>query len=1118
LETRFTAPRTPVEAKLATIWSQALRLEQIGIYDNFFELGGDSILAIQVIALARESGITLTPRLLFENQTIAELAAVAVQGSEISTAAQLPVQGNAPLVPIQHWFFEQELANPFHYNQSFIFTVSKRLDLSVLERALAHLERHHDALRIRFATVSSPTLQIFASPSNSVPLEHADLTSVADGALREIIELRAADAQQTLNYIDGPVWRVVYFDCGPQRSARVLIVVHHLAVDGVSWRILLEDLERCYQQEAAGESMRLPQKTTSVKEWAERLSTFMDRNEVPGGVRYWHENATDRESAVVPIDLDDGENLESSARTIAVCLDVAETEALLQQAPSAYNTQINDLLLTALGQALHEWTGKTCLEVNVEGHGREDFIDGINLSRTVGWFTSIYPVRLQMTEQGIGEQIKSIKEQVHALPARGIGYGLQRYLRPDPMLRPEPQILFNYFGQFDQVVRGSGLFAFAEEGTGAWHSPQARRRYLIEINSLVKNGRLEVAWTYSSNRHVSTTIEKLSFRFLFHLRQIIGHCLGSGIRSRTPSDFPLSAINQKALDVLVEQIPNLEDVYGLSPIQSLFYAAGVNDSRSVIDQWHGTLEGPLNLENFRHAWEIVSQWHPILRSTFHSLGLKEPVQVVHPTTAQPWRFEDWRDFDPTEQDTRWAQLLKTDRALEIRLDQVPLSRLTLIQLAEQRFKFLWTVSSLLLDGWSWPLVFRDLSRAYQSLGHPQPVDAGNFISYREYIAWHRGRQERIETEQFWRTNLRDVVEPTPLVAETTVSPSDQQERRSQWRAQLPPTVCECLSRFARQLQITPNSLIQGAWALVLSRLSRRSDVIFGAAFSGRPTELNGSERIVGPFVNNLPVRAKVDPSSTVQTFLQQLHAHLLQLNPHQFAPLSLVQSWTDVPWRDRLFDSIVVVQNYLVDDRARRLGGDVTISDFVGPIHTNFPLLVLIEPEAAWRVSLIYDPNKLSEATIRRWGADFTRTLSDFPESASVPLSALLERLSSSALAAAKPQRFVQSQNYVLPHTDTERRIARVWEEMLEIEKISAEENIFDLGVHSLLAVQLHRSLCDVLGQEFPLISMFQYPTIQMLARHLEQRDERVPDLSLRNRAQLQRNAVARLQPAAGRR
>ena len=247
-------------------------MEKVGVHDNFFELGGDSILSIQTISLARQAGLALTPKLLFQNQTIAELAAVASPVAELPKAEQGVVLGTAPLMPIEQWFFEQELADSQHYNQSFLFTVKETLDLAALGRALAELERHHDALRLRYTTIKYPGEKSFASPSASAPFERVDLSAAADSDLADSIEAAAALAQATLDYTKGPIWRAVYFDCGSQRASRLLLVIHHLAVDGVSWRILLEDLERIYEQERAGQKIDLHAKTTSIKEWSERLS------------------------------------------------------------------------------------------------------------------------------------------------------------------------------------------------------------------------------------------------------------------------------------------------------------------------------------------------------------------------------------------------------------------------------------------------------------------------------------------------------------------------------------------------------------------------------------------------------------------------------------------------------------------------------------------------------------------------------------------------------------------------------------------------------------------------------------------------------------------------------
>src|SRR6185503_4478931 len=273
--------------------------------------------------------------LLFQHPTIAELATAATASAiGLPKAEQGLVEGTAPLTPIQRWFFEQELDEAHHYNQSFLFAVKEPLDLKALARALARLELHHDALRLRFAATAHPVEQTFAAPSPSVPLEQVDLSAVADHELAGFLETNGLRAQASLDFTQGPLWRAVYFDCGSQRPGRLLLAIHHLAVDGVSWRILVEDLERAYEQERDGHPAQLPTKTSSVKEWAERLAALVCRGEVPGGVQHWHQLAAESNSSL-PVDLNGGENTEASARTVKVRLETAETEALLQRAPAA---------------------------------------------------------------------------------------------------------------------------------------------------------------------------------------------------------------------------------------------------------------------------------------------------------------------------------------------------------------------------------------------------------------------------------------------------------------------------------------------------------------------------------------------------------------------------------------------------------------------------------------------------------------------------------------------------------------------------------------------------------------------------------------------------------------
>ena len=428
LRESFAAPRTPIEKILAEIWAEVLRLERVGVHDNFFELGGDSILSIQIIARANQAGLRLTPKQLFQHQTVAELATAGT--TPAVQAEQGPVTGAVPLTPIQRWFFEQHLPDPHHYNQAVLLEVQQALDPALVERALQQLLLHHDALRLRFLCVASGWQQINVGPDNAVLFSRADLSALAEAEHGPAIEAAAAELQASLNLLEGPLLRGALFDLGPQKPGRLLLVIHHLAIDGVSWRILLEDLWTAYQQLSRGEAIQLPPKTTSFKRWAQRLAEHTQSEALQPGIAYWLSESRTRSSRL-PVDSPGGANTVASARTVRVSLSTAETRVLLQEIPTAYHTQINDVLLTALVQAFAWWTGGRSLLLDLEGHGRETIVEAVDLSRTVGWFTTHFPVLLDLERPSCpGEALKSVKEQLCRIPNRGIGYGLLRSLTP----------------------------------------------------------------------------------------------------------------------------------------------------------------------------------------------------------------------------------------------------------------------------------------------------------------------------------------------------------------------------------------------------------------------------------------------------------------------------------------------------------------------------------------------------------------------------------------------------------------------------------------------------------------------------------------------------------------
>jgi non-ribosomal peptide synthase protein (TIGR01720 family) len=441
-----------------------------------------------------------------------------------------------------------------------LLEVRQSLDLGLLSQVVQQLLVHHDALRLRFVRTAAGWQQVNALPDSLVPCMRVDLSDLPQAKQIPALEAAAAEIQASLNLGTGPLLRVALFDLGWHQPSRLLLVIHHLVVDGVSWRILLEDLQTAYQQLCCRQVIALPPKTTSFQDWAQALSEYASSTALEKQLDYWLE-ARRCGSASLPRDYLRGENTEASARTVTVSLSTAETQALLQEVPQAYHTQMNDMLLTALVQAFTQWSGSRYLLVDLEGHGREDIFSDVDLSRTVGWFTTLFPVLLELGQANApGEALKVVKEQLRRIPNRGLGYGMLRYLKADAAIAeqlqtlPQAEVSFNYLGQLDRVLSVDGMFAPASESSGPARSPRGSRSYLLEAIGFVAGGQLRLNWTYSSNLHHQTTVEGLAQGFIAALRSLIAHCQSPEAGGYTPSDFPKMRFSQEELDDLIGEL------------------------------------------------------------------------------------------------------------------------------------------------------------------------------------------------------------------------------------------------------------------------------------------------------------------------------------------------------------------------------------------------------------------------------------------------------------------------------------------------------------------------------------------------------------------------------------
>ena len=851
----YIAPRTEIELILSKIWQELLLTEEVGIHDNFFALGGDSILSIQLVSRAKNSGIQITPRQIFQNQTIAELARVANTTVRVN-AQQGIVTGTAPLTPIQQWFFAQNHLEAHHYNQSFLLRLPQNLSNELLALALKKLLEHHDALRLRFRAQTAEYPQIDLGKEESVPLSLVDLSSRPLLEQAQALEKIATEYQASLNLSTGPLVRAVVFNLGRGES-RLLIIIHHLAVDGVSWRIIISDLATIYQQIEAQQPIKLSAKTTAFQDWTVKLNKYAQSEILFPELDYWL-NQPWEQATPLPLDYAyKGENTVGGAAAVSVKLSVEDTSILLGSVNAAYNTQINDILLSALVKVLAQWTGNATILIDLEGHGREDLFEDVDLSRTVGWFTSLFPVLLKIPDLKQPESIiKSIKEQLRAIPKRGIGYGILRYLCAETTIQeqiqriPTPEISFNYLGQFDQVQAENG-WLLDIKSTGANQSPRQNRAHLLDINALVIEGELQISWTYGSQVHHRATVENLAHNYLQALRTLIEHC--QCLKSQ-PENLPLSASQEWSW---------FNDHPYITTSKFTYY-----------------ITGSLNVAALEQSLNEIVRRHDILRTTFPIVDDK-PVQVIAPTLTLTVPVIDLKELSGTEKAHKSAQLFESESLRPFDLECGPLIRPLLLQVGEQEYLLSFFFNHIIFDGFSLSVFIKELSVLYNAFdkGLPSGLEQLPF----QFVDFVRWQQQYISGEvkeiydDYWKNKLADaqpIFEPSRELGKLLPAIAHPFE--------LSTNLINSLRKMGRKENVSLFIIMLTAFKLLLHIYTGKNDILVGIINANRnPFE---SKFLIGFFANRVLLRTNLDGNPSFRELLVRVSDVYFESYDYQSLP------------------------------------------------------------------------------------------------------------------------------------------------------------------------------------------------------------------------------------------
>ncbi|MFI1869965.1 amino acid adenylation domain-containing protein [Streptomyces jumonjinensis] len=921
------APATPVEEVLCTLFAEVLGRDRVGPEDSFFELGGDSIMSMLLVSSARKKGLTITARHVFQHRTPAGLATVAGVDSDTaaSSGAEAIGVGDMPLTPVMHELLARVgLDEVGRVTQSTLTVTPVGLDFAVLTDAVQALVDHHDALRAQLVHGSGePRLTVPASADarpwvRRVEARHADLE-----------QLVSDETQAAVGRLDpqaGVMVQVVWFDRGSAVSGRLLVVVDHLVVDGVSWRVLLPDLAGAYAGLAAGRGAGLDPVPTSFRHWARELAAEAGSEERLAELPQWIDLLQSRRQGAddllaVPLEVP------ASISMASVSVPFEVTSALLTGVPVAFHAGIDDVLLAGLAAAVVEWRGGAAgggFLVDVEGHGRVPLSGGEDLSRTVGWFTNSYPVRLDVGSVDLsdvraggvaaGRVVKRVKEQLRAVPGDGLGFGMLRYLNPEtaPELAalPAAQIGFNYLGRFG-AAEAPGQEArtgwpLAAEAASSEDAPLAHAlEALGVVHDSAEGPELMLSLAWPEALLDESGVRALLDGWAAMLAGLVVHVSGAG-GGYTPSDFPLVALDQSRVEELEAEVPGLVDVLPVSPLQEglLFHALFDEQGTDVyVEQMSLTLEGPLDAVTLRASWQALLDRHASLRAGFRQLpGVDEPVQIVARDVVLPWREEDLSHLPESEAQAEAERLGVEERGCRFDLAEPPLVRILLVKLGPDRYRMMITLHHIVLDGWSLPILMQELWTAYEAGGSAAGLPT--VTPYRDYLEWLT-RQDKEAARDAWRESLMGSDEPT-LIAPTAdwdEAPAESREVFVHAGAALDSALAELVQAHG----LTLNTVVQGAWGLLVGKLTGRRDVVFGASVAGRPADLPGMETMLGLFINTVPVRVRLDPAQTVAELLTELQAEQSALLDYQYLSLSEVQRQAGA---GATFDTLLAFENF----------------------------------------------------------------------------------------------------------------------------------------------------------------------------------------------------------------
>lgn len=959
---KYIAPRNDKEKILSTVWQEVLGASSVGIDDNFFGMGGDSIKALQVMARLQKYQQHIEFKKIFQNPTIRKLSSY-LKEKRRKTNFEL-IQGKVPLTPIQQWFFQQDFESDNYWNQAVMLYRKDGFDDLIVDRVFRKITQHHDALRMSFNFENGFVEQFNRGlDEKSFTIKVFDFTDAPD--FEALIAKETDMIQKSMDLSKDSLVKLVIFKT--LEGDHLLIAIHHLVVDGVSWRIILEDFATGYMHEQKGNSIILQGKTDSYKLWSDKLRNYAESKALGKEIEYWL-NLENTEINVLPKDYEASESMIKDTQSISLTISKKYTDKLLKSANRAYNTETKDILLITLALAVKQWIGQNRVAVNIEGHGREDILEDLDISRTVGWFTAIYPIILNIDSSwDISLQIKNIKESLRRIPNKGIGYGILKYLTLKDDKRKfnlKPEISFNYLGQFDQDI-DSNVFAISPYSVGNLINPNFERLHSLDIVGLIMDGKMTLNFDYSVKQYKKESISRFVEIYKKNLESIIDYCIEKEKTEFTPSDFGEYDLEIEEFEnILKSSEKKVEKIYPLTPMQEEILKASKesNDEGTYFVQQSISVHGEFDVEIFAQSFSQLIQNHDIFRTIFVYEEIRDSRQVVLSEGVPEIYYEDISHYEDSFKSQYIQDIEKRDREKGFDLRGSMLTRLSILKIGLDKFRLIWSFHHIIIDGWCFDIIAREVFNTYSMLKSGKGQAYSEVQSYSDYIRWLK-KQDKEKALSYWKEYLKEYEGKAILPVKDKLEKREGFEYR-EFYFDISEALISRLKETAIKEGITINTVFQTLWGIMLMGYNKRLDVVFGSIVSGRTSEVSNVESIIGLFISVIPVRISSKRNVSFLEVAKKVQSNMIDSDKYNYLSIDEIKQVSV----SNIVDHVIFFENYPFDESMINSKDDLSfeLKEMRVFEQTGFDLNVVVMPGEAFKIKLTYNGALYDESLMKQ--------------------------------------------------------------------------------------------------------------------------------------------------------